>query len=100
MSRRQPPGDDLLARWRRSRQAERCLTIQSSKALSKPMSYPAFSLSIHLCLRISSRSAKNSLYNTEFLTSSEASSFGGSIDLVIPQCVDNSLPESNQNRSF
>src|SRR5260370_33371109 len=47
------------------------------------MSYPAFSFSIHLWRRISSRSAKNSLYKTEFFTSSEASSFGGSIRFVL-----------------
>src|ERR1700733_2380049 len=64
------------------------------------MSYPAFSLSIHLWRRISSRSAKNSLYKTEFLTSSEASSFGGSIRFGDPQSVDNSLQKSNQNHSF
>src|SRR2546423_15663275 len=52
----------------RSRQLERCFTIQSSRAFSKPMSLPAFSLSIHLCFRISARSARNSLYRTEFLT--------------------------------
>src|SRR5437588_557916 len=43
------------------RQFERCLTIQSSNAFSKPISAPAFSLSIHLCFKISSRSARNSL---------------------------------------
>src|SRR5207248_11494142 len=46
---------------RRSRQWERCFTIQSRSAFSKPMSLPAFSLSIHLCFKISSRSARNSL---------------------------------------
>src|SRR5207245_2648207 len=53
---------------RRSRQLERCFSIQSSKVFSKPMSLPAFSLSIHLCFKISVRSARNSLYRTEFLT--------------------------------
>src|SRR5207248_7545453 len=43
------------------RQFDRCLTIQSSSAFSKPISAPAFSLSIHLCFKISSRSARNSL---------------------------------------
>jgi len=33
-----------------------------------PMSYPTFSLSIHLWRRISSRSATNSLYSVEFFT--------------------------------
>src|SRR5258708_30553143 len=47
------------------------------------MSYPAFSLSIHLWRRISSRSAKNSLYNTEFFTSSEPCPFGGSSRFVL-----------------
>ncbi len=45
---------------RRSRQLERCFTTHSSRALSKPMSLPAFSLSIHLCFKISARSARNS----------------------------------------
>ena len=55
--------------WRCSYQVERYLTIQSINARSKPISYPAFSLSIHLCRRISALSAKNSLYKDEFLTS-------------------------------
>src|SRR5207247_5580941 len=46
---------------RRSRQLERCFTTHSSRALSKPMSLPAFSLSIHLCFKFSPRSARNSL---------------------------------------
>src|SRR5271157_3175694 len=44
--------------------------IQSVKARSKPMSWPAFSDSIHLCLIISSRSAWNSRYKDDFLTKS------------------------------
>ena len=55
--------------WRCLYQAERYLTIQSIKARSKPMSTPAFSLSIHLCRKISALSAKNSLYKAELLTS-------------------------------
>ena len=43
--------------WRDFRQLARCLMIQSVSARSKPMSCPAFSDSIHLCRRISSRSA-------------------------------------------
>src|ERR1041385_1775558 len=43
------------------RQAARCFTIQSRRARSKPISCWAFSLSNHLCRRISSRSARNSL---------------------------------------
>ncbi len=65
--------------WRCSYQAERYLTIQSIKARSKPMSTPAFSLSIHLCRKISALSAKNSLYKDEFLTRSVASFMGASI---------------------
>ena len=38
---------------------------QVNKALSKPISLPAFSDSIHLCFKISSLSAKNSWYNVE-----------------------------------
>src|SRR5438034_1168967 len=52
------------------RHLERCLTIQSVKARSKPMSCPAFSDSIHLCLRISSRSAVNSRYKDDRFTKS------------------------------
>src|SRR6202040_558218 len=58
------------------RQFERCLTIQSSSAFSNPISDPAFSLSIHLCFKISSRSARNSLYSTEFLTNWDCASWG------------------------
>src|SRR5438105_2568754 len=58
-----------------SRQFERCFTIQSSSAFSKPISVPAFSLSIHLCFKISSRSARNSLYRTEFFTNCDLSSW-------------------------
>jgi hypothetical protein len=58
------------------RQAERYLMIQSVNACSKPMSRPAFCDSIHLCLRISSRSAWNSRYNEEFFNrSAEDESF-------------------------
>ena len=38
---------------------------QVSRALSKPISLPAFSDSIHLCFKISSLSAKNSWYSVE-----------------------------------
>lgn len=38
---------------------------QVNKALSNPISSPAFSDSIHLCFKISSLSAKNSWYNVE-----------------------------------
>jgi len=69
----------LSCSFRCSRQAERCFIIQSSSACSKPMSCPAFSLSTHLCRKISSRSAKNSLYSVEFLTNSAASFSDGSI---------------------
>src|ERR1051325_2013823 len=54
--------------WRVLRHLVRCFMIQSVKARSKPISYPSFSDSIHLCLRISSRSAWNSRYREEFLT--------------------------------
>ena len=72
---------------RRSRQLERCFTIQSSRALSKPMSFPAFSLSIHLCFRISSRSARNSLYKTEFLTNSACAPSAAGISGVVVTCA-------------
>ena len=54
------------------RHLDRCLTIQSVNARSKPISCPAFSDSIHLCLRISSRSAWNSRYSEEFFNKSLA----------------------------
>ena len=69
----------LSCSFRCSRQVERCFIIQSSSACSKPISCPAFSLSTHLCRKICSRSAKNSLYNVEFLTNSAASFSDGSI---------------------
>ena len=46
--------------WRSFFHFSRCLAHQSTRAVSKPMSRPASSLWIHLCLRISSRSARNS----------------------------------------
>lgn len=61
-----------LVPWRARRQLARCLMIQSVKARSNPMSCPAFSDSIHLCLRISSRSAWNSRYSDEFFSKSSA----------------------------
>ena len=62
-----PNDSDGVCR-RARRHVDRCFTIQSSSARSNPISNPAFSLSIHLCLRISSRSAKNSRYRAEFMT--------------------------------
>src|SRR5262249_23795107 len=62
---------------RRSRQLERCFKIQSNRALSKPISFPAFSLSIHLCFKISARSARNSLSRAESLTNCAWSSSDG-----------------------
>src|ERR1700733_14296115 len=56
--------------WRLLRHFERWFMIQSVRALSKPMSNPAFSDSIHLCFKISSRSAWNSRYKDEFRTKS------------------------------
>ena len=56
---------ESLYRWfsccRLLRHLERCLMSQSTSARSNPMSLPAFSDSIHLCFKISSRSAWNSL---------------------------------------
>src|SRR5438876_884954 len=59
---------DQASAARARRQASRCLRTQPSRAFSKPMSHPAFSLSSHLYRRISSRSARNSLYSLLLLS--------------------------------
>mgnify|MGYP000552238379 CR=1 FL=1 len=50
------------------RHFSRWFIIQSRRALSYPMSCPAFSDSSHLCFIISSRSARNSLYTSDLLS--------------------------------
>jgi hypothetical protein len=87
---------DSYERRRFSRQVDRYFTTQSIKAHSKPMSYPAFSLSIHLCRRISLRSARNSLYRVELFTNSvETPPCWGPLIIALPFNLSHGSPEAS-----
>jgi hypothetical protein len=62
-----------ITRSRCFRHSERWLNAQSTRADSKPTSFPAFSLITHLCLINSSRSHKNSMYGSARISKTKSS---------------------------